>query len=114
MINRILAATFALVFAAAPAFAQSATGTQAPIVPPPSAASGIAELSPDRMGEAANTGDTTRAPSITGTDPMSTSAVDVPSRDGSTIPTQGMGPAGAATATETTPSGGIVPGQSSN
>lgn len=120
--KRILTATAALAFLAAPALAQSTDGgatSGGATMAPETNATGTMGSGQDNMGAAARTGDVT-APSgsmgsmgTMGTDNMSTSSTDAP-RDGTTIPTQGMDPAGAAAASETTPSGGVVPGQSSN
>ena len=109
--NRTAIIAAALAFAATPVLAQSTNSAATTRVVPQADA---APESPDRMGAAASTGDTTQSPGtdgLTGTDNSATSST---SRDGTNVPTQGLSESEAATATETTPSGGIVPGQSSN
>ncbi|MBB3997939.1 hypothetical protein [Aureimonas pseudogalii] len=106
----IIAAAFA--FAATPGLAQSPNpASTTPVIPEASTA---APESPDRMGAAASTGDTTQSPGTDGLIGTDASATSSTSRDGTSVPTQGLSESEAATATETTPSGGIVPGQSSN
>lgn len=110
----LIAASFASI-AAFPAFAQSTDGAStagAPMMPQAS------QTSPDQMGKAATTGNTSAAPS-TGTvlprtdDTMSTGSVTRDgASDGAAINTQGMDPNAAAAAEESTPSNGLVPGQS--
>ncbi len=112
----ILAAAAFASLAAFPALAQSTDGGStagAPVVPP------TTQASPDRMGSAATTGDTSAAPSTAtmapaGEDRTSTGSVDATSSDGAAIQTEGMDPNAAAAAEESTPSNGIVPGQSPN
>lgn len=113
----LVAASFATI-AAFPALAQSTDGAStagAPIMPQAS------QTTPDQMGGAATTGNTLAAPSTgtmsdgamapQGSDTMSTGSID---RDPSTIQTEGMDPNAAAAAEESTPSNGLVPGQSPN
>lgn len=108
-------------FMAVPAFAQSTDGAStagAPVVPP------ATQASPDRMGTAATTGDTTAAPSTgmaTGTmapmgqDGTSTGSIERSAQpDGTSVQTEGMDPSAASAAQDNTPSNGLVPGQSSN
>jgi hypothetical protein len=117
----ILAAAAIASFVAFPALAQSTDGAStagAPVVPP------ATQASPDRMGTAATTGDTTAAPSTgmpkgamapMGEDSTSTGSIQRSGEpDGTSVQTEGMDPSAASAAQDNTPSNGIVPGQSSN
>lgn len=116
--KRILTATAALAFLAAPALAQSTDGgttSGGNLVLPPAGATGTATTGgTDAMGDAARTGNTA-APAGTGsamgTDDTSTSSTtpEAPMANGTS--TQGMDPGAAAAGSSSTPSGGLVPGQ---
>ncbi len=117
--KRIMTSAAILAFMAAPALAQSTDGgsTAGGAVVPP-----VSGTAPDQMGAAATTGDTTAAPANPlppagmegeGMDNDATGSIE---RDatatGTAVPTEGMSESGAAAASDTTPSNGIVPGQS--
>jgi len=119
--KRILIIAAAAAALAGPALAQSTqstTGSPAAAPIPPAGT-----RAPDQMGAAATTGDTTAQPGTMGTDSMSTSSTTggnmgtsgnmgtMGATGGTEVPTQGMDPNSAAAASQSTPSGGIVPGQ---
>lgn len=116
--KRMMIIAAAVAALAGPALAQSVQSTTgspaAPAIPP------AGTRAPDQMGAAATTGDVTAQPGTTGrmgTDSMSTSSTTggaMSNTGGTEVPTQGMDPNSAAAATQQTPSGGIVPGQTPN